>query len=304
MSRLTRYLTELRDAARPVVPSGLTKLSDLSPEEVEEFREAWPGIEVARRRQVVNRLIELAEDDIALDFDPVFAACLDDPDGEVKAKAIEGLWYAEEPALIAAFIRLLVEDETEAVRAAAATGLGQFAYLAEVEEIPARYRREIEQALVAAFNREGEGAPVRRRALEAVSAVSSPVVDELIRQAYSSDSLDFRVSALFAMGRNYNPVWLPTVLKELTSPHPQLRFEAARASGELEAQEAVPTLVQMLCDSDIEVKLAAVTALGHIGGADAREALEGCLEGADEATREVAQEALEEMDLWEHLPGL
>ena len=48
----------------------------------------------------------------------------------------------------------------------------------------------------------------------------------MIRDAYYSSELDFQASALYAMGRNCNPSWLPLLLKELHSPNPQLRFEA------------------------------------------------------------------------------
>jgi HEAT repeat protein len=303
MASLKRYLAELRDPASRLVVSRLANFSDLSPEDVEEFRKGWPEVDVARRRQVANRLTELAEDSFELDFDQVLIACLDDPDGEVRAKAIEGLWYSEEPALIDVFVRLLASDEVEVVRAAAASALGQFAYLGEIEELPASDARRVEQALLAAFNRVGEAEIVRRRALEAVGVLTRPVVEDLIRQSYQRDNLEFRASALFAMGRNCNRVWLPTVLKELGSPHPQLRFEAARACGELEAMEAVPRLIELLRDDDSEVRLCAAVALGKIGGPEAREALEQCLESADESMREAAQEAMEELDMWESLPG-
>ena len=67
-SPLEHYLVELRDPSKPVVMSKLAELSDLSPEEAEIFRREWPSIDVARRRQIVGRLAELAEDNFDLDF--------------------------------------------------------------------------------------------------------------------------------------------------------------------------------------------------------------------------------------------
>ncbi len=75
-----------------------------------------------------------------------------------------------------------------------------------------------------------------------------------------------------------------------------MRFEAARASGELEYKVAVPRLIELLEDVDREVQSAAITSLGQIGGKNAREALIALIEGDDEIAREVAQDALDELE--------
>jgi HEAT repeat protein len=125
--------------------------------------------------------------------------------------------------------------------------------------------------------------------------LSKPQVEDMIRQAYQSDDLEFRASALCAMGRTCNSDWLSILLQELSSPYPQLRYEAARACAELESGEAVPRLIELISDGDAQVQLSAVEALGRIGGSEAKQALEECLDGADDAISEAAEEALDEM---------
>jgi HEAT repeat protein len=44
-----------------------------------------------------------------------------------------------------------------------------------------------------------------------------------------------------------------------------MRFEAARAAGEIEDKRALPRLLRLLVDDDPEVKLAAIQSLGTIG---------------------------------------
>jgi len=298
-SPLERYLAELNDLSKPLLTAKLVDLSDLFPEEAEVFLREWPGIDAERRRQIAGRLADLAEDNLELDFDVVFRACLDDADGEVRAQAAGGLWGSEERSLIEPLIRLLIEDEEHAVRAAAADALGQFALLAELGDLPEGDAHRVEEALIRAFEKGDEQLYVRCRVLEAIGPLSKPHIEEMIRQAYRSDLLELQVSALYAMGRNCNPGWLPVILKELRSHNPQLRFEAVRACAELEAGEAVPHLLELTRDSDPEVQLSAIGALGQIGSSEAKEGLQECLENPEDKIREAAQEALEDIKFWE-----
>jgi len=298
-SSFESYMNELRDPGTPLATSKLVTLSDLSPEEVGIFIRNWPGVEVERRRQLVGRLAELLEDNLELDFDEVLRACINDDDGEVRARAAEGMCGSEERSLIEPLVRLLLDDEEHTVRAAAAIALGNFAMLAELGKLPQADARRIEDALLEAFNTENEYLDVRCRVLEAISPLGNPQIEEMIRRAYRSDELEFRVSALYAMGRNCNPGWLPLLLKELRSHDPRLRFEAARACAELEVEEAVPHLLELTRDSDAEVRASAFEALGRIGSETARDSLQECLESPDESIREAAQDALDEIAFWE-----
>jgi HEAT repeat protein len=298
-SALENYLGELRDTKRPLSVAKLVNLSDLSREEVGVFKREWPGIDVVRRRQIVEQMVELAEDNFELDFDAIYRVGINDADSEVKVKAIEGLMECEDRSLIEPLIGLLLGDLEHSVRAAAAVALGTFALLDEFGELTASDAEKVEKALFSAFNNNKEEMDVRRRALEAISTLSRPQVEELIRQAYQSDSLDLKASALCAMGLNCNPTWLSTMLQELGNPNSRIRFEAARACGELESEETVPKLIELIHDSDFEVQMSAIESLGKIGGNRAKEALRECLDSEDEAIIEAAQNALDEMKFWE-----
>src|SRR6266516_4150354 len=97
------------------------------------------------------------------------------------------------------------------------------------------------------------------------------------------------------MGRNMDARWQQTVLDELDSDVPAMRYEAARAAGEMTLEDALPMLARMIDDSDLEVRLASVWALGQIGGKPAAEALLGALKSEDPVMREAAQEAMQEI---------
>lgn len=140
---------------------------------------------------------------------------------------------------------------------------------------------------------------VKRRAIEGIAPLSLPRVKEVIAKAYHSDDLKTRCSALYAMGRNCDPQWLPILLSELNSSDPELRFEAAQACGEIGDEKAVSSLIKVLGDSDIEVRIAAIVALGEIGGKEAKNALLACLEQHDPATQEAIEEALAVLKFYE-----
>ena len=146
---IEKTINELGNSHQPLLNSRLTELSNLRLEELEFFKRSWTAIEPERRRQIVHRLVELAEDNLELNFDSIFKYCLKDPDDEVRSKAIEGLWENEEPSLIDSLINLLKQDNSEKVQAAAAKALGKFAMLAELEKLRPHCIVKIQEALLA-----------------------------------------------------------------------------------------------------------------------------------------------------------
>jgi len=296
LSSLEEIITELNNEDSAAFNARLSELTSLKPEELDRFKQLWPDIETDKRRRIVSRLVELAEDNFELVFDSVFKNCLDDPDPEVRSKAIEGLWENDEPLLINTFINLLSNDDSDKVQTTAAIALGRFALLSEHQKLHTSYASRIYQALLTAINDKNRSVEVRRRAIEAISPMSTPEVERLIDKAYRSGNARLKTSAIYAMGKNCNPAWLPILLDELDNPNPETRYEAAGACGELGEEEAVPRLCELVEDRDIEVQLAAIRALGKIGGTEAKNCLEQCLDDLNEVIQLAAEQALREMN--------
>jgi len=274
----------------------LVRLSHLTNEQREEFLEFWSQIEAKRRGQVVHRLVDLAEDNIELNFDAIFLACLSDADPEVRAEAIRGLWEYDQRDLIEPLISLLGTDDDVGVRAEAALALGRFVLQWEFGSLRERYFRQVEEALRRAIADDVEELEVRARALEAIGACSLPWVRQAIDRAYRSDSHRLRVSAIHAMGRNCDLSWLPTLLQELKSGDPEMRYEAALACGSLAEEVAVPHLAPLIEDEDAEVRAATIAALGEIGGREAKALLLRYANHHSESVREAVREALSLVD--------
>jgi HEAT repeat protein len=296
---LEDYLRELVDSSTPLGVAKLVNLSNLVPDEASAFEEAWRGADVHRRRQVMHQLIELAEDNVELNFDAVFRVGLSDPDGEVRRSGIRGLWEYEGRDLIPTLVALLLADMDQTVRAEAALALGRYALKAEFDEIRASDASIVDGALRKTIADPEQTTEVRARAVEAVGARSQPWVLQIIEDAYHSGQHRLRVSAVHAMGRNCDARWLSTLVRELTSDDAEMRYEAATACGSLGDEGAVPHLLPLLRDDDAEVQEAAILALGQIGGQEAKRALEDCLASPEQRVRDAALAALAEVDFGE-----
>jgi HEAT repeat protein len=294
---LEKYLKELADPGKPVQTAELVRLSGLLPEEVELVQGIWPSIPPQRRYQIASQMVELAEDNVDMDFTAFFKLCLKDSNEDVRERAVSGLWESDERALMGIFIKMLQGDESERVRAAAAEALGKFAELAQDDKLLAKDRDRLKEALLQAIRDLHQPLEVRRRAVEAIAPFNHAEVKALVEEAYHSHEPKMRYSAVYAMGRSADPQWLSVIVKELTSDDGAMRYEAASASGTLGEDVAVPHLLPILRDDDVEVRQAAVRALGAIGGPRARNALLGCLKSSDEILREAARDALEYLEM-------
>ncbi len=289
-------LRRISDVQRSLSITSLYGLSRMTGAEIQLFQEIWPSIAVKRRRRIIQTMVEIAEISVEADFSAIFRFCLTDEDEEVRAQAIEGLWEDEDVRLIGPLVRLLRDDPSPRVRAEAATSLGRFVLLGELEEIEATLALMVQDALLRTIYTHHEDLEVWRRAVESIAYSSGAEVVDIIEAAYNHNEEKMRVSAVFAMGRSADTRWREVVKAELKSPNSEMRYEAARACGELEDVNAVPLLIHLINDPDREVQEMAIWALGCIGGEEARRVLQEIYNGEDEGLSEAAAEALEELE--------
>ena len=293
---LDKHLLDLQDEDRPLGHLDLLQLSGLSSEEVIDFKAAWAALSRARKQETLSRLIELSEENIDLEFNAIYRACLGDDDEEVREEATRGLWESDDRITIRPLISLLADDPSTKVRAAAAVSLGRFAEMAQDGKLLDRDSNRVREALLSVVDNKDEEVEVRRRAIEAVSCFDVAEIERIIQQAYQDDDPKLRQSAIYAMGRSSDSRWLPTVLQETDNETPEIRYEAANACGQLGDESTVPYLISLIKDEDVQVQLSSVHALGSIGGPLAKRALLQCLKLEDDALEEAAQAALENLE--------
>jgi len=290
-------MRRVADERAPFSSHVIYPLSASNSTETQLFGRQWPTIGVDRRRMVISALVESAEANFELDFNALFRLTMKDEDPEVRTASMEGLWEDEGAALVKPLVDVLRKDPAASARAAAASSLGRFALLADLDELEERHATLLRGALFDAVRSPTEPVEVRRRAVESIAYLSDACVRGIIAQAYQDADERMRMSAVFAMGRSVDKSWSDIVVKELANSNAAMRYEAARACGELEVKDAVPVLVRLAGDPDREVQAAAIAALGQIGGAQARRTLERHCSSSDEMLRTAAEDALAELEL-------
>lgn len=278
-----------------VIPSTvLYGLSHLTDDELAQLEPSWKILDVPYRRKVVAYLVDVSEANFELDYNKFGNYALNDPDAGVRKAAVELLFEDTSIDLMDRLIEMAQWDEAPSVRAAAATALGRFIYVGEMEEIPERDAIRAQEAMISIWTNDNEDVEVRRRALESIANCSIDFVEEAIKDAYSSYEQSLQVSALYAMGRSYDPQWGPIVIRELDSDDPEKIYEAARAAGELELKGAVVALVHLANGSDREIAEVAITSLGEIGGHEAVRALDSLGSRAEAADDQELVEVIED----------
>jgi HEAT repeat protein len=265
-------------------------------EDRDTLREVWPTIAPQRRARIIGSLASIIEDNIDLDFRRVFLNALEDSDADIRIKAIEGLTEDTSTLLLGRLLTILRNDPDKDVRETAATALGRFTYLAELNKLSKLVEdTTLRDALVQSARNRAENEDVRRRAVESLGYYNgNKEVQELIAEQYKQGDKHGE-SAVLAMGRTMDREWSPIIMHELKSTRPAMRYEAAHAAGEMTLTEALPLLVDMTEDADLEVRLSAIWALGQIGGKPAADALALATKDGSPAVRDAAQEAIQEI---------
>ncbi len=279
--------------------SRLYAFSDLADEPLADFCAVWDTFPTAQRRRLIHSLVELAEASFEVNFDAIFFYCLDDPDGQVRAAAIDGLWENRDMPLLGRLLSILRNDPSPLARTAAATGLGHYVLAGELEELDPAIEARIMLELMTTIHLADESMDVRRRAIESAAYACTPEVTEALELAYYDEDEDMRISAVVGMGRSCDERWAEIVLSELESPSAAMRYEAALACGNLTLRVSVPILAQLLDEADPQIREASIWSLGQIGGGRAKQALMAAYEDADEDTRVLLDEALAEHALSE-----
>ncbi|MEM8529584.1 MAG: HEAT repeat domain-containing protein [Chloroflexota bacterium] len=298
MATLT-VLQELGSSTGHISTRQLKQLSNLHRADYDKFWPTWQMIQPERRYEIVHTMVEMAEEDVSLNFEEILFWLLQDTEPKIRIEALEGMWENIQPRALQRTISVLRNDSDADVRAVAALSLSRFTYLVSLDELDAD-QNGLRNVLMDTILDEQQPNDVRRRAIESIGYLAEDAEAQTeIQHAYESKEQLLQESSLVAMGRSMRVEWLPTIEHEMGSPSPALRYEAARAAGEMseDAQPILAKLFPLVNDSDTEVALSAIWALGQIGGETALKNLQRIRDTSDAARSQAAADALAELSL-------
>ncbi len=283
----------------------LPYFSDMDSDSLAALRGIWARVDPTRKLQLLAQMESLAAEDTLVSFDDLGRSLINDPESAIRARAIRLLTEADDPNLIPVYVDILQNDKDGSTRAEAATALGQFVMLGELDEVAESAHHAAEEALFKIFNSE-KNAEVRRRALESLGFSSRLEVPTLIESAYQREDPDWIASALFAMGRSIDDRWEDEVIAMLLNEEPAVQLAAVQAAGELGLASAGPILLKLLEEEeDPGIIEAAIWSLSQIGGEDARIYIQTVIDLAEDAEQvEFLEEALENLSFTEDLERL
>ncbi|MBI5841363.1 MAG: HEAT repeat domain-containing protein [Chloroflexi bacterium] len=295
-------LDSLIDTQKDFPSRYLSYFSDIDPASLKLLLETWPRVKPTRKLVLLEKLLSLLDSDTLVSFDDLGRALLTDADPGVRARAIRLLAECDDPKLVPTFIKILKDDSELEPRLEAATLLGEFVMLGELEELPEKLHHDAEDILLAIES--GDNPPsLRRRALESLGFSERPEVTTVIESAFNREDPEWAASALLAMGRSSDDRWEDEVVGMLLNEDPRVRLAAVEAAGELRLASARAILLKMFEDEDDDaVASAIIWSLSQVGGEDVRIYLLNLLDQAeDDELTAYLEEALENLEFTEGL---
>jgi len=281
----------------------LQYFSDIDPDSLKLFLETWSRVQAPRKLLLLDGLLSLLDSDTLVSFDDIGRALLTDANADVRARAIRLLAECDDPKLVNIFIDILKNDRELAPRLEAATLLGEFVMLGELDELPKKLHHDAEDTLLAIESSDGNPPALRRRALESLGFSERPEVVTIIESAFHREDPDWKASALFAMGRTCDERWEDEVVSMLLDEDVLVRLAAVEAAGELRLASARPILLKMFDDEDDDAVISAIIwSLSQVGGEDVRIFLLNLIDLAeDDEVVTHLEDALENLEFTEGL---
>lgn len=293
---------ELVSGFGPVSPVNLHCLADMNDAELAELKEYWMLVPSRRRTQVAFGCLCMLRSSLALQFRAFFCFLAKDPVSHIREIAVEGMGLDVFSGALPYLELALSRDDSASVRLAVVQTLGQFLENGERgcwdEKVQVRVR-EILAHLI--FN-EDEALTLQCAALESLGFNPGRNFMLLLDEAYQSDLDEMRVSALIAMGRSRSLQWEEQILEAFDEQSGDMRAAAVRAGGLLRLESFLDISLNIVeLETDGQMRLSAIEALGNLGGPTAYEGLLLAAESEDLEQREAVLKALEESEIDEAL---
>lgn len=235
-------------------------------------------VELLRHGDSTRRAVVLPLVARRMDASAEIAACLDDPDGAVRALAAEALARTGAVDHLEAIFRLLADPNARVAQAA-------------VGAIQALGDRRTEALTLEALA--GDDARVRREALRLVRNFGWPSALPAVVSALADPDERIRDAAMMALPALEEPAADQALLAQASAEDPRTRAAAMRALGQGAGGTAARDALRAgAADSDAWVRYYAVQSLGKLRSADDAAVLQQAIDDVAGQVRVAAIEAL------------
>ena len=272
----------LIEQADPFPLQFLQLFSDITLEDLQKVEKIWPKVPQQRKVSLLQALEDLMQIDTLISCDDFGFFALDDDDPVVKSQSIGLLWECADLNLASRFIKILEEDKDPDLSAAAASGLGKFVLLGELDEIPQKHADKVMKTLIEKYKTTDNDA-LKQNILESLGYASNAQVNGFITEAIKQPEKEWVLSALFAIGRSDNEQWRKVILEKLNDLDPDVQLEAVKAAGELEISDSKEIIIDIIKNTspEEELHLQAIWSLSMIGGNEILNIFDNMLDSSD-----------------------
>lgn len=209
-------------------------------------------------------------------------ALTNDKNVVVRRAAAKTLTIISDPTAVPTLINSFLNDPDTVVRSSSAGAL-------------ARTGEAAVTALLEILGSSDQPQDTKGHAAWALAFIGSEA-SEYLYKALNSESLDVRCAVIGALGHvaqeQSDEKSCSILVSALTDPESIIRTEAAAALAQVDYPPAIPHLILALQDSDLDVRKAAINALGKMGNLGMIEHLECLLDDPQDVIRVLAKLAI------------
>ena len=293
-----RTIKEIRWDDDYIEDTDLSILSGIEILEFEEVKSVWDLMDDSSLVSILSRLKILADTNISFDYSTVFKSMLLHESEEIRLKAIDGLWEHEDRSLIPVFTSFISKDNSQNVRLASANCLERFLDRSRSVPYPKRYLDSLKSTLLNILSGDTNvDESLRYKALEMIGYFDGEEIDVLIKDAFFSENISVKSSAITAMGVTSNPIWLSLILSDLDDVYPTITISSIKSVGMLGDGEYSNWLMKYLSDEDVDIQIAAVQSLGILGNEIARGAILQFVDELHESDEDVDDDLLSAINI-------
>ena len=274
-NQFSDILSELRENNRELTYKEIQSFSDLSEENLAQFRQTWNLLSNKRKEMFFELLLVEFMSNTLMDFSEIALIGLNDEDPIIRRGSLKLLMDNRKSYFLDQLISISKQDPDTEVRLDAISTLGYFLMDMETAERGKNKAKKVLKALESLM--ESPDKLTRLRVMEALAYVDHPAIIPLVYASLTSNIDTEIASGLRAVQNSLNQRWAANVIENLDHPNPDVQYEAIKAVGELQLKRARNRILRLLAQFDQlddDILDATILTASQLGGNQVKEMIE------------------------------